>query len=62
MTRLFTVDEFRRIGGYRTNAAVYKAIERGYVPSVRIGKSLRIPESAVVKLLKLDKPEELLAV
>ena len=62
MTRLYTVAQFREISGYRSDAAVYKAIERGYVPAIRFGKSIRIPESAVVELKKLDRPNELLAV
>ena len=58
MTRLLTIEEFRAISGYRTKAAVYKAVERGHIPAIRIGKSIRIPEDQLIQFLRLDRVPE----
>lgn len=36
----------------------YELIERGEIPCVRLGRSIRIPRSVVVRLLDVEGPTE----
>lgn len=49
-TATYTIPEVARILGVGRMAA-YKAAERGDIPSFRIGKLVRVPKSAIDRLL-----------
>jgi excisionase family DNA binding protein len=48
-TRFVTIDEFAR-HVRRSRSAVYVAIKRGEIPTVRVGAVLRIPTAYLKKL------------
>lgn len=39
---------------------IYQAIERGEIPSIRLGRKIVIPTAALRRLLSLDEPEAVL--
>jgi excisionase family DNA binding protein len=47
---LLTVNEFAALARVGRSAA-YEAIRRGQIPSVRIGRKIRIPRAALGRLL-----------
>jgi excisionase family DNA binding protein len=50
-----TVEEGRALLGIG-RSAMYDAIERGDVPSIRIGRRIVIPTAALRRMLQLDEP------
>lgn len=47
---VFTVDEARQILGLQKSTA-YLAIARGHIPSIRIGRQIRVPRDAIERML-----------
>ena len=47
---VMTVSETAKLFGF-THGTVYAAIKRGDIPSIRIGKHLRIPRQAVLQMI-----------
>lgn len=47
LPELLTPEEFRRVAGLG-RATTYDLIRRGQIPSVRFGRVIRIPKSALV--------------
>lgn len=50
--RLWTASEVARALRL-SKATIYRLIDRGDIPALRLGKSVRIPHSAVTSLLRL---------
>jgi excisionase family DNA binding protein len=55
--RVLTIDEVARVLKI-SKASAYLAVSRGQLPSLRIGKSLRVPEAALARLLADPRPEQ----
>ncbi len=53
LPELLTPEEFRTVAGLG-RATTYELIRRGQIPSVRFGRQIRIPKSA---LMARDDPE-----
>lgn len=51
LPELLTVEEFAAWGGIGRNTA-YEAVRRGEIKSVRIGRLVRIPKSALMELTR----------
>jgi excisionase family DNA binding protein len=51
---VLTVEEAAAFLGIGRNAA-YEAVARGEIPAIRIGRSIRIPRSGLMHLLKIDE-------
>jgi excisionase family DNA binding protein len=54
MTRLLTVDEFAKLTGYKP-ATVRMKIWRKEWPCIRLGRSIRLEEETLNKLLEASK-------
>jgi hypothetical protein len=52
--RMLRVHEIQQRYGYRTAAPVYGMIKARRLPSVRVGKFILVPESAVEASLRAD--------
>ena len=54
--QLFTVNEVAWIVGV-TRMTVYRMVHSGQLPAVRIGRSVRIPQSSVTRLILIRENE-----
>ncbi|ODS55801.1 MAG: hypothetical protein ABS36_09445 [Acidobacteria bacterium SCN 69-37] len=56
LPELTTVDEARAVLRARDRGTIYEMVRRGDLASVRVGRLVRIPRSALERLTRADVP------